>query len=114
MVAALSCNAIQVYNDFVHAYQKELQASDRALQNFFRRLNGATGTVIVTASYNETGAAAACTAGGGTSGAQSVSAVVPLPTGTSSGAGPAPAATGTATTTRPRRSATSVRWPRCS
>ena len=44
MVAALSCNAIQVYNDFVRAYQKELQASDRALQNFFRRLNGATGT----------------------------------------------------------------------
>ena len=44
MVAALSCNAIQVYNDFVHAYQKELQASDRALQNFFRRVNGATGT----------------------------------------------------------------------
>ena len=44
MVAALSCNAIQLYNKFVTAYQKELQTSDRALQNFFRRLNGKTGT----------------------------------------------------------------------
>jgi hypothetical protein len=44
MVAALSCNAIQLYNNFVTAYQKELQNSDRALQNFFRRLNGKTGT----------------------------------------------------------------------
>jgi hypothetical protein len=44
MVAALSCNAVQAYNQFVTAYQKELQASDRALQNFFRRLNGKTGT----------------------------------------------------------------------
>ena len=44
MVAALSCNAVKLYNDFVTAYQKELQASDRALQNFFRRLNGTTGT----------------------------------------------------------------------
>jgi len=44
MVAALSCNAVQLYNNFVIAYRKELQASDRALQNFFRRLNGATGT----------------------------------------------------------------------
>jgi hypothetical protein len=44
MVAALSCNAIQLYNDFVRSYQSELQASDRALQNFFRRLNGKSGT----------------------------------------------------------------------
>jgi hypothetical protein len=44
MVAALSCNAVQLYNKFVVAYQKELQNSDRALQNFFRRLNGKTGT----------------------------------------------------------------------
>ncbi|HXJ01633.1 MAG TPA: hypothetical protein VNH44_10440 [Micropepsaceae bacterium] len=44
MVAALSCDAAQLYNRFVTSYQKELQASDRALQNFFRRLNGRTGT----------------------------------------------------------------------
>jgi hypothetical protein len=44
MVAALSCNAVQLYNNFVTGYQKELQASDRALQNFFRRLNGNSGT----------------------------------------------------------------------
>ena len=44
MVAALSCDAAQLYNRFVTSYQKELQASDRALQNFFRRLNGNRGT----------------------------------------------------------------------
>jgi hypothetical protein len=44
MVAALSCDAIQLYNKFVTSYQKELQASDRTLENFFRRLNGRTGT----------------------------------------------------------------------
>src|SRR5262249_8507183 len=44
MVAALSCDAAQAYNNFVTSFQKELQASDRALQNFFRRLSGATGT----------------------------------------------------------------------
>jgi len=44
MVAALSCDAVQLYNKFVTSYQKELQASDRSLQNFFRRLNGRTGT----------------------------------------------------------------------
>jgi len=44
MVAALSCNAIQLYNKFVTSYQKELQNSDQALQNFFRRLKGKTGT----------------------------------------------------------------------
>ena len=43
MVAALSCHAIERYNNFVISYQKDLQASDRALQNFFRRLNGQTG-----------------------------------------------------------------------
>jgi hypothetical protein len=43
MVAALSCHAIERYNNFVITYQKDLQASDRALQNFFRRLNGQTG-----------------------------------------------------------------------
>jgi hypothetical protein len=35
---------VQLYNKFVTSYQKELQASDRALENFFRRLNGRTGT----------------------------------------------------------------------
>jgi hypothetical protein len=44
MVAALSCDAIQLYNKFVTSYQKELQVSDRTLENFFRRLNGRTGT----------------------------------------------------------------------
>jgi hypothetical protein len=44
MVAALSCDAAQLYNNFVSTYQKDLQASDRALQTFFRRLNGKTGT----------------------------------------------------------------------
>jgi hypothetical protein len=43
MVAALSCNAAALYNDFVRAYQKELQASDKALQNYFRRLAGVSG-----------------------------------------------------------------------
>lgn len=44
MVAALSCDATQLYNNFVSTYQKDLQASDRTLQNFFRRLNGRSGT----------------------------------------------------------------------
>ena len=44
MVAALSCDAAKLYNNFVSTYQKDLQASDRALQNFFRRLNGKSGT----------------------------------------------------------------------
>jgi hypothetical protein len=44
MVAALSCHAIDLYNKFVTSYQKDLQASDTALQNFFRRMNGKTGT----------------------------------------------------------------------
>lgn len=45
MVAALSCNAAASYNDYVKSFQKELQAADQALQNYFRRLAGAaTGT----------------------------------------------------------------------
>ena len=44
MVAALSCHAIDRYNNFVIAYRKDLQASDVALQTFFRRLNGQKGT----------------------------------------------------------------------
>ena len=44
MVAALSCNAVARYNQFVTSFQRELQASDRALQNFFRRLNPRNGT----------------------------------------------------------------------
>jgi hypothetical protein len=44
MVAALSCNAVPRYNQFVTAFQGELQASDRALQAFFRRLNARSGT----------------------------------------------------------------------
>src|SRR5215831_8255743 len=44
MVAALSCHAVDLYNKFVTSYQKDLQASDQNLQNFFRRLNGKTGT----------------------------------------------------------------------
>lgn len=44
MVAALSCDAAKLYNNFVSTYQKDLQASDRDLQNFFRRLHGKNGT----------------------------------------------------------------------
>jgi hypothetical protein len=44
MVAALSCDAVPRYNQFVTAFQSDLQASDRALQAFFRRLNARTGT----------------------------------------------------------------------
>ena len=44
MVAALSCGESQSYNSFVRSYQKELQASDKALQNYFRRVNAKTGT----------------------------------------------------------------------
>jgi hypothetical protein len=44
MVAALSCDAAALYNRFVTSYQKELQVSDRRLENFFRRLNGRNGT----------------------------------------------------------------------
>jgi hypothetical protein len=44
MVAALSCHAIDQYNNFVVAYRKDLQASDLALQGFFTRLHGQAGT----------------------------------------------------------------------
>jgi len=44
MVAALSCNEAPAYNNFVKAFQPELQASDKALQAYFKRLNGKTGT----------------------------------------------------------------------
>lgn len=44
MVAALSCGESQSYNNFVRSYQTELQASDKNLQNYFRRINGKTGT----------------------------------------------------------------------
>jgi hypothetical protein len=43
MVAALSCHAVELYNKFVKSYQGDLQASDRQLQNFFRRLYGQSG-----------------------------------------------------------------------
>lgn len=48
MVAALSCDAIILYNDFILTYQKDLQESDRTLRNFFRRNNAGTGV----ADYN--------------------------------------------------------------
>jgi hypothetical protein len=44
MVAALSCHSIEVYNKFVTSYRTDLQASDRHLQDFFRRLYGPSGT----------------------------------------------------------------------
>ena len=40
MVAALTCNAVTLYNSFVTGYQKELQASDKTLQKLFQRLRG--------------------------------------------------------------------------
>lgn len=44
MVAALSCGESQSYNNFVRSYQTELQASDKNLQAYFKRVNGKTGT----------------------------------------------------------------------
>jgi hypothetical protein len=44
MVAALSCDAIPLYNQFVTAYQKDLFAQDKAIQAYFKRLNAKTGT----------------------------------------------------------------------
>lgn len=38
MVAALSCEAVPLYNSFVTAYQPELFAADRQLLKFFKRL----------------------------------------------------------------------------
>lgn len=43
MVAALTCHAASLYNNFVLSYQGELQASDHQLQSFFRRLYGQSG-----------------------------------------------------------------------
>ena len=43
MVAAFSCNDFGLYNSFVVTYQKALQDSDRALQEFFLRRNADTG-----------------------------------------------------------------------
>jgi hypothetical protein len=43
MVAALSCNDVTLYNDFVSAYQRDLFAADQSLQAFFMRLNAETG-----------------------------------------------------------------------
>jgi hypothetical protein len=43
MVAALSCNAVTLYNAFVTGYQKELQDSDKSLQKLFLRLRGKRG-----------------------------------------------------------------------
>ncbi|MGQ0741233.1 MAG: hypothetical protein ACT4OG_02900 [Alphaproteobacteria bacterium] len=43
MVAALSCNAVTLYNAFVTGYQKELQASDKTLKSLFVRLGGKKG-----------------------------------------------------------------------
>jgi hypothetical protein len=43
MVAAFTCHAADRYNNFVTSNQKDLQASDLALQNFFLRLNAKTG-----------------------------------------------------------------------
>jgi hypothetical protein len=39
MVAALSCNAISLYNRFVVSYQRDLRTSDDALKAFFLRMN---------------------------------------------------------------------------
>ena len=44
MVAALSCRATNLYQQFVGDYRQSLIASDSALQNFFLRLNAHTGT----------------------------------------------------------------------
>jgi hypothetical protein len=43
-VAALSCNQAGLYNSFVLAYQKDLQASDKALLEYFQRTNPINGT----------------------------------------------------------------------
>ena len=43
MVAAFSCNDFGLYNSFVVTYQKALQDSDHALQEFFLRRNADTG-----------------------------------------------------------------------
>ncbi len=44
MVAAYACNDSGLYNTFVVTFQRDLQASDTALQAYFLRLNPASGT----------------------------------------------------------------------
>ena len=44
MVAALTCDDVSLYNSFVITYQKDLVASDEALQAFFDRFGDAEGT----------------------------------------------------------------------
>jgi len=44
MVAALTCNAAPAYNEWVKSFQKELQASDQALESYFKRMNAKSGT----------------------------------------------------------------------
>lgn len=44
MVAALTCDDVSLYNSFVTAYQKDLVASDQALQAFFDRFGSEEGT----------------------------------------------------------------------
>jgi hypothetical protein len=44
MVAALTCDDVTLYNSFVTAYQKDLVASDEALQAFFNRFGSEEGT----------------------------------------------------------------------
>jgi hypothetical protein len=44
MVAALVCDDVSLYNSFVLAYQKDLVASDEALQAFFDRFGSDQGT----------------------------------------------------------------------
>jgi hypothetical protein len=44
MVAALTCNDVSLYNSFVITYQKDLVASDEALQAFFDRFGDAEGS----------------------------------------------------------------------
>ena len=44
MVGALTCDDVSLYNSFVTAYQKDLVASDEALQAFFDRFGSEEGT----------------------------------------------------------------------
>lgn len=43
MIAGFICDAADPYNDFVIAYRKDLQNSDRALLDLFHRLHGQSG-----------------------------------------------------------------------
>jgi hypothetical protein len=43
MIAGFVCEAADPYNKFIIAYRKDLQDSDRALLNLFRRLQGRAG-----------------------------------------------------------------------